>query len=159
LARYGQEFKDKAVARLLPPESASIKDVALSVGVSESTLERWRSEALANPERRREWTPAARFEAVLATAAMDEASKSAWCRGNGVYPHELAQWREQAVNALAQPGEKRLTAAEAKQDRRRIKELEREIRRKDKALAEAAALLVLSKKAEAIFNKYKAEDE
>ena len=40
MARYGQEFKDKAVARLLPPESASIKDVALSVGVSESTLER-----------------------------------------------------------------------------------------------------------------------
>jgi transposase len=159
VARYGQEFRDRAVARLLPPESASIKDVALSVGVSESTLERWRSEALANPAQRREWTPAARFEAVLATAAMDEASKGAWCRSNGVYPHELAVWREQAINAMAQTGEKRLTAAEAKQDRRRIKELERELRRKDKALAEAAALLVLSKKAEAIFNKYKAEDE
>lgn len=44
-------------------------------------------------------------------------------------------------------------------DRRRIKELEREVRRKDKALAEAAALLVLSKKAEAIFNRNKGEDE
>ena len=67
--------------------------------------------------------------------------------------------REHATNGLAQPGEKRLTAAEAKQERRRVKELEREIRRKDKALAEAAALLVLSKKAEAIFSKYRAEDE
>lgn len=159
MARYGQEFRDKAVARLLPPESASIKEVALAVGVSESTLERWRSEALANPVQRREWTPVARFEAVLATATMDEASKGAWCRTNGVYPHELAVWREQAINALAQPGEKRATAAEIKQERRRVKELEREIRRKDKALAEAAALLVLSKKAEAIFSKYKAEDE
>lgn len=83
MARYGQEFKDKAVARLLPPESASIKDVALSVGVSESTLERWRSEALANPVQRREWTPAAKFETVVATAAMDETSKSAWCRSKG----------------------------------------------------------------------------
>jgi transposase-like protein len=46
-------------------ESASIKDVALSVGVSESTLERWRSEALANPAQRREWTPAAKFEACM----------------------------------------------------------------------------------------------
>ena len=81
------------------------------------------------------------------------------CRGNGVYPHELAVWRENAINGLAQPGEKRLTAAEAKQERRRVKDLEREIRRKDKALAEAAALLVLSKKAEAIFSKYRAEDE
>lgn len=159
MARYGQEFKDKAVARLLPPESAPLKEVALAVGVSESTLERWRSEALAQPARRKEWTPAARFEAVLATAPMDEASKSAWCRGNGVYPHELALWREQAMNGLAGPGEKRSTAAENKQDRRRIKELEREIRRKDRALAEAAALLVLSKKAEAIFSKYRAEDE
>eukprot|EP01034_Spumella_vulgaris_P029609 gene29609-36684_t len=122
VARYGQEFKDKAVARLLPPESASLKEVALSIGVSESTLERWRSEALANPTERREWTPAARFEAVLTTSMMDEASKGAWCRSNGVYPHELAVWREQAINALAQPGEKRLNAAEAKQDKRRIKE-------------------------------------
>ena len=159
MARYGQEFKDRAVARLLPPESAPIKDVALSVGVSESTLERWRSEALAHPVARQEWTAAARFEAVLTTSAMDEASKNAWCRSNGVYPHELALWREHAINALAKPGEKPLTAAQAKQERRRVKELEREIRRKDKALAEAAALLVLSKKAEAIFNKYKAEDE
>lgn len=159
MGRYGQEFKDKAVARLLPPESAAVKEVALAFGVSESTLERWRSDALAAPALRREWTPAARFEAMLLTAAMDEASKNAWCRSNGVYPHELAMWREQAINAMAQPGEKRLTAAEAKQDRRRIKELERELRRKDKALAETAALLVLSKKAEAIFNKYKAEDE
>jgi 5-methylcytosine-specific restriction endonuclease McrA len=52
----------------------------------------------------------------------------------------LAVWREQAINALAQPGEKRLTAAETKQDRRRIKALERELHRKEKALAEAAAL-------------------
>ena len=45
-----------------------------------------------------------------------------------------------------------------KQDRRRIKELERDLRRKEKALAEAAALLVLSKKVEAIFNKDTDED-
>ena len=157
MARYGQEFKNKAVARLLPPESASVKDVALSLGVGEGTLERWRSEALAEPQPRRAWTPAARFEAVLTTAVMDEAGKGAWCRGNGVYPHELAVWREQAVNALAEPGEALSTAAQTKLDKRRIKELEREVRRKDKALAETAALLVLSKKVSAIFNK--GEDE
>ncbi|MGH8854018.1 MAG: transposase, partial [Telluria sp.] len=73
MARYGQEFKDRAVARLLPPESASIKDVASEIGVGMSTLERWRSEALAQPSRERAWTAAARFDAVLTTAAMDEA--------------------------------------------------------------------------------------
>ena len=159
MARYGREFKDKAVARLLPPESASIKDVANEIGVGASTLERWRSEALAQPGRERVWTAAARFDAVLTTSAMDEASKSAWCRANGIYPQELVTWRENAMSALSGDAAPRTSAQEAKQNRRKIKELEREIRRKDKALAETAALLVLSKKVAAIFNRDTGEDE
>ena len=103
-------------------------------------------------------TPA-RFEAVLLTATMDEASKSAWCRERGVYPQELEQWRTAATRALADPEDSARTRhQEQKADRRRIKELERDLRRKEKALAEAAALLVLSKKLEAIFPKDKDED-
>lgn len=143
------------MARLLPPESASPEAVAREIGVSADTLERWRSEALARPERERVWTAAARLEAVITTASMDEAQRSAWCRSNGVYPQQLAQWRQAATSALAEPQEG--STAQSKQDRRRIKELEREVRRKDKALAETAALLVLSKKVEAIFNKGEAE--
>ena len=111
------------------------------------------------PARERAWTAAARFEAVLMTAALDEAGKSAWCRERGVYPQELEQWRESATQALAAPEEARASPRETKADRRRIKELERELRRKDKALAETAALLVLSKKLEAIFQQDKDEDE
>lgn len=159
VARYGKEFKDKAVARLLPPESSAIGLVSREIGISVGTLERWRAEALAQPQQQRTWTAAARFEAVLATAAMDEESKSAWCRKHGVYPQELAAWRQSATQALAGPCEERATPQKTKQDQRRIKELERELRRKDKALAEAAALLVLSKKVQAIFNKDKGEDE
>ena len=47
--------------------------------------------------------------------------------------------------ALAQPEEARATPQETRQDRRRIKELEKDLRRKEKALAETTALLVLSK--------------
>lgn len=145
------------MARLLPPESAAIDAVAREVGVSVDTLERWRIEALSKPARGRAWTAAARLEVVIATAAMDEAARSAWCRANGVYPQQLAQWRAAAAAALAAPEEQRASPQQTKQDQRRIKELERELRRKEKALAEAAALLVLSKKAEAIFNKGEAE--
>jgi hypothetical protein len=74
-----------------------------------------------------------------------------------VYPQELATWRVAATEALAAPEEARASPQQTRQDRRRIKELEREVRRKDKALAETAALLVLSKKVEAIFNKGEAE--
>ena len=159
MARYGQLFKDKAVSRLLPPESAPIETVARELSISVTTLERWRAEALSMPARARAWTAAARFEAVLMTASLDEAGKSAWCRERGVYPQELEQWRESATQALAEPEETRASPRETKADRRRIKELERELRRKDKALAETAALLVLSKKLEAIFQQDKDEDE
>jgi transposase-like protein len=151
LARYGQAFKDKAVARLLPPESASLADVAQEFGVSSSTLEKWRDAALSQPASARQWTPAARFEALLATASLNEQERSAWCRVHGVYPQQLVEWRQSATEALGAPQTERSSPAQAKADRRRIKELERDLRRKDKALAETAALLVLSKKLEAIF--------
>lgn len=137
---------------MLPPESASPEDVSRDLGVSAATLERWRSDALSRPARERAWTAAARFDAVITTASMDEATRNAWCRENGVYPEELSRWREAATQALAEPEEARASPLETKADRKRIQTLERELRRKDKALAETAALLVLSKKVEAIFN-------
>jgi len=147
------------VARLLPPESASLEEVAREVGVGVWTLERWRSEALSRPARERAWTAAARLEAVVTTAALDEAGKSAWCRAHGVYLQDLASWQQSATQALATPEEARASPQQTRKDRDRIKELERELRRKDKALAETAALLVLSKKVAAIFNRDMGEDE
>ena len=45
--------------------------------------------------------------AVITTAAMNEAAKSAWCREHGVYPAELDKWRASATNALADPEDAR----------------------------------------------------
>ena len=145
---------------MLPPESASPQAVAREIGVGVDTLERWRSESLSKPTKEKVWTAAARFEAVITTAAIDEATRSAWCRQNGVYPQQLQQWKASAVQSLAAPEEARASPSQTKEDKRRIKELEREVRRKDKALAETAALLVLSKKCEAILNRnLQGEDE
>ena len=105
----------------------------------------------------RDWTAAGRLEAVVTTAAMNEADKSAWCRSHGAYPEDLAKWRASATTALAAPEELRASPHATRHDRKRIKELERELLRKDRALAETAALLVLSKKVQAIFSK--GEDE
>ena len=157
MARYGQAFKNKVLAKLLPPNTASLEEISVEMGVSVDTLERWRSESLTMPARERAWSAAARLSAVITTAAMDESTRSAWCRENGVYPQELDAWRASATQALAAPEERRASPKETAADRKRIKELERELRRKDKALAETAALLVLSKKLEAIFPR--GEDE
>jgi len=142
------------VARLLPPESAAVEVVSREVGVSVATLERWRSEALAEPADEQggveRWSAAARLEAVIATAAMDATARSAWCREHGVYVADLEAWKRDAIGGLDEP--RGASAIDTKQDRRRIKELERELHRKDKALAETAALLVLSKKLQAVFH-------
>ena len=152
MARYGQAFKDRAVAKLLAPQSASLEAVSKDSGISEGTLDQWRKDALSRPAREPVWTAAARLEAVIATAAMNEAQRSAWCREKGVYPSELQKWLQSAIAALAEPEEARASPHRTREDRRRIKELERELNRKDKALAETAALLVLSKKLSAIFH-------
>lgn len=157
MARYGQKFKDRAVARLLPPESAAVDVVAREVGIGSGTLERWRDDVQSMPARGRAWTAAARLDAVIVTAVLDESGKSAWCREHGVYPEDLLKWRASATTALAEPEELRASPQATRQDRKRIKELERELLRKDRALAETAALLVLSKKVAVIFNKGEAE--
>lgn len=152
MARYGKAFRDRAVARLLPPESADVAMVSRQIGISADTLERWRADALADGQKSGGWTAGARFESLLTTASMNEEEKNAWCRSQGLYPTELAQWRAAATGALERPDASAQGEASASQ-RRQVKELERELRRKEKALAETAALLVLSKKLEAIFPK------
>jgi transposase len=122
MARYGEAFRRRVVARMLPPESAELGALSKEVGVSVQTLE----------------------------------NKGAWCREHGVFLAELEQWRASATAALAEPEEARASPQQTRADKKRIKELERELQRKDKALAEAAALLVLSKKVEAIFNRAEA---
>lgn len=157
MARYGQTFKDRAVARLLPPSSAALEVVAREVGVGTQTLQRWRDDAQSMPARARAWTAPARLDAVITTAAMDETAKGAWCREHGVYPAELGKWQMSATAALAEPEEARASPQSTRHDKKRIKELERDLLRKDRALAETAALLVLSKKVAVIFNRGEAE--
>ena len=105
MTRYEKTFKDRAVTRLLPPENAPVDAVSQELHISAATLERWRAAALAAPDKERIWTPAARMQAIIATAAMDEASRSAWCREKGIYPQELELWRETATHSLESPEE------------------------------------------------------
>ena len=133
-------------------DGARLGPACALAGVDPRTLQRWRADALANGSGAGtpRWTAAARLQAVIVTAAMDEATRSAWCREQGLYPAELDAWKRDAIAGLGEP--RASSAAEAREDRRRVKELERELHRKDKALAETAALLVLAKKLRAVFH-------
>jgi transposase-like protein len=105
------------------------------------------------------WGPADKFTVVLETAGLNATELGGYCRERGLFPEQVDRWRQAAQDANAQP---LLTMADQKdlqkqhqEDQRQIKRLQQELRRKDKALAEAAALLIASKKIQA----YWGEDE
>ncbi|MFN2310254.1 MAG: IS3 family transposase, partial [Gammaproteobacteria bacterium] len=98
------------------------------------------------------WSSCDKFAAVLETASLNEADLGEYCRKRGIYPAQIVAWRaacEQA-NDWDRSSSARISQA-TKEEKKRVKDLERDLGRKEKALAEAAALLVLRKKASAIW--------
>lgn len=163
--RYSNERKEAVLKKMLPPENKSIPEIAREEGISEPTLYLWRNAArasgrlLPNADSTPDgWTSADKFSAVVETAAMNEAQLAEYCRQRGLFPEQIRAWRlacEQANNWEA--AQTKQTKEAMRAVRKRTQELERELHRKEKALAEAAALLVLKKKADARWGE--GEDE
>ncbi len=163
--RYPPERKESVLRKMMPPHNRSIKQLAQEEGISEATLFNWRKQARekglllpdgdSGPEG---WSARDKFAAVLETATFNETDLAEYCRKKGIYPEQLSQWRKACERANDWEREcSRRLKTEKKADRQRIQQLERELRRKEKALAETAALLVLQKKARAIWGD--SEDE
>lgn len=136
---------------MLPPNNTAIRQLSHEEGISEATLHKWRAEARgkgqllpasdAGPEG---WSSRDKFAAVLETAALNEADLSEYCRKRGLYPAQITAWRSacEQANDWDRTSSARLGQA-TKEEKKRVKDLERELARKEKALAEAAALLIL----------------
>jgi transposase-like protein len=144
---------------MLPPHNRPLSELAREEGISEPTLYNWRKEARSQgrllPDAEREpegWSSRDKFAAVLETAALNEAELAEYCRKRGLYPEQVRVWREACEQANDWDRSQNRRLREAQQcERKRRKQVERELERKEKALAEAAALLVLRKKAVAIW--------
>ena len=137
----------------------AIRQLSHEEGISEATLHKWRAEARgkgqllpdadAGPEG---WSSRDKFAAVLETAALNETDLAEYCPKRGLYPAQITAWRSscEQANDWDRASTARLGQA-TKEEKKRVKDLERELARKEKALAEAAALLILRKKASAIW--------
>ena len=151
---YSLDRRSAVLKRMLPPNNVAIRQLSQEEGISEATLHKWRADArgkgqlLPDADARPEgWSSRDKFAAVLETAALNEADLAEYCRKRGLYPAQIAMWRvacEQA-NDWDRTSAARLGRA-TKEDKKRVKDLERELARKDRALAETAALLVLRKR-------------
>ena len=166
MKHYSAERREAVLRKLAPPMNRTVPEVAEAEGISTATLYNWRKQARergqvlpsrgSTPEG---WSSEEKFRVVLETAPMSQAEFSTYCREKGLYPEQIEAWRESCMNANANAAEQdKRSRQERKAEQKRMKKLERELRRKDKALAETAALLTLSKKAEAIWGRNE-EDE
>ena len=164
MRRYSEAVKADVRRRMSPPQRQSVAQISAELGIHVVTLYNWRKawrlqgEVVPASEKDPEgWSATDKFTVVLETAGLNATELSAYCRERGLYPEQVERWRQASQDANEKPV---LTLNEQKeverlraQDQKEIKRLKQELRRKEKALAEAAALLIASKKIQAFWGE------
>jgi transposase len=164
MRRYSEAVKADVRRRMSPPMRQSVAQISAELGIHVVTLYNWRKawrlqgEVVPASEKDPEgWGATDKFTVVLETAGLNATEFSAYCRERGLFPEQVERWRQASQDANEKPV---LTLKEQKelerlraQDQKEIKRLKQELRRKEKALAEAAALLIASKKIQAFWGE------
>jgi transposase-like protein len=157
--RYTEEFKESVVKRMMSPNPVTVSQLVRETGVSDVTLYKWRKDyrargvaVPADNSKPENWSSEDKLAVVIETAALNEVQLSEYCRRKGLYAEQVEQWKAAALSGYQHNEQgKKEKARNRQDDKKKIRELESALRRKEKALAETAALLVLSKKCEAIW--------
>ena len=154
---YSDDFKKSAVEKMLNRGGRQISAISEETGVARPTLYQWKKK-FGNvlgmkkiQQRPQDKAAKDKFKAVIEYEKLPEDKRGEFLRRHGLHIEHIEEWREQMQRALIPCKDKKVERSERAVDRRKIKELETEIKRKDKALAETAALLVLKKKANLIW--------
>ena len=162
---YSAELKESLLRRMMPPENKIVSELARETGITEQTLYTWRrqlkNQGIAVPgdgKNSEQWSSEDKFAVVLETATLSAAELAEYCRRKGLFVEQIAAWRQACRSANANAAQtSKVQREQSKGDQKRIRALEKELNRKEKALAEVAALLVFRKKAQAIWGE-EAED-
>ena len=149
MSNYSAEQKAAIINKLLISQ-LTLREFSEQQGIAKSTLYTWKQKISnrSNPKMTKSnLTAEQRFAIVLESATLSEAELSQYCREKALYPDQVKQWKQSFIKGHSAP-----VNHSEKADKKRIKELEKELQRKEKALAETAALLVLRKKFNAHFD-------
>lgn len=164
--KFTTSFKIQAVEKALSRnDNTTLTEIANSLSIGASTLNKWIVKAknqefetvskdeiasMSNDKRPQDWPIEDRLNIVIECASLTEEAVASHCRSQGIYPHHIKQWKLDFINSKAV--KQQVTAlSELKQLKNENKLLKKELNRKDRALAETAALLVLKKKVHEIW--------
>ena len=155
--QYSDGFIEQALIKVYSRGDRTIESVAQEVNVGYQTLKHWVKRkslddvtaSAAKEKRPQDWRREEQLAALMETHGLSEEALHAWCRERGIFPHHLDSWKAafctQEPDAISEGRELRIL-------RSAHEELQKELNRKEKALAEAAALLVLQKKFRALWD-------
>jgi len=152
--KYSEDFKEQALCKAYNRRNdQSIQDVANDLNICLQTLKTWMRKSkldkspilLLKSKRPNDWRPEERLDALNQAYGLGGEALNAWCREQGVFVHQLEQWKADFCSQGGSSDKREVATLKTE-----AHNLERQILRKDKALAEAAALLVLQKKFRAL---------
>ena len=150
--KFSVGFKEAFVTKVMNRGDRSISEICKQEGVGLSSASRWLLERDSGSGMKKEnstqgWTPEAKLKAIFESSGLSEEELGLFLRREGLHSYQLEEWRAEILKALGTQ-----KAKSVKDDRdQKIRELEQDLRRKDKALAEASALLILQKKVNLIW--------
>lgn len=158
---YSTELKQSIVSKMVPPNIQSIRRIQQETGIPEGTLKKWQREirgkgfaAPAGKQKSEQWSTRDKYLIVIETATLSEIELAGYCRKKGLYVEQVKSWQDncmQANGGVAQ--ELALSQRREKDKDKELNQVRKELQRKESALAEAAALLILRKKFEAILGR------
>ena len=168
--QYPDMFKNAMIQKMTGPDAISATALSKQADVPQATLSKWLRMAgvypsygfpnnaheykkmakISNSKRPNDWNAEDKLKVVMEASSLDDEQLGAFLRSKGLHQTHLDQWRSQMLNGLLN-GPSKKKSREKTVDAKRIRALEKELNRKDKALAETAALLVLKKKVQEIW--------
>ena len=164
MRHYSSEIKDTMVAKLCSPGGPSIYQLSKETGISQGSLYKWvqsfgEGRHLKKNQRSiDEWSPEQKLKAVIETEGLSEEQLGEYLRKNGLHSSNLSEWRQDMLSGFVSKRGRPRKDPELAAAQEENKLLKRDLRRKDRALAEQTALVILQKKAEKLWGKYE-DDE
>lgn len=149
---YSPEFKESIVKKISTPGGPSIREMSVKTGVNPISIRKWlKNHAnISTMKKTKEWSPEKKLQAIAHTMTMNENELGEFLRSNGIHSSDLEQWKQDFYSSQASPGRPRLDP-ELVSLRAEKKELSSNLKRKDKALAEMSARIILLKKSHVLF--------